>query len=286
MRASIRPIILFLLVSALAMAARPVAAQTVTACGDTVTGSGTLGADLDCTGYDGYAVTVHGGTFDMNGHSITGSITGIFCDKACQIVGPGQVIGSTAIGVNGFETSVRMRQVDVIDNPLGVQCFRKCTLEGPATVSGSGEGIRGGSSVKLTNMTVSGNQGAVTAASSVANGRGGDVVLINSTVSNNAYGGVTAVHRIKAIDSTVTNNGWFGLSAGSFGSCTRSGSVSLIRTTVTGNDTQAECGSTKVCADLVTCGGLPHVRSGSSCDHSYRNESGNPGETLHVCAAD
>jgi hypothetical protein len=75
-------------VSALAALASPVAAQTVTTCGQAVTGAGSLAADLDCTGYDGYAVTVHGGTFAMNGHSITGSITGIYCDRACQIVGP------------------------------------------------------------------------------------------------------------------------------------------------------------------------------------------------------
>jgi hypothetical protein len=284
MRASIRPTILSLLVSALAAAASPVSAQTVTACGQTVTGSGTLAADLDCTGYDGYAVTVHGGTFDMNGHSITGGITAIYCDRACEIDGPGQVIGSTAIGVNGFGTSVHMRQVDVSNNPLGIQCFKRCVLEGPATVSGNGEAIRGGNSVKLTDVTVSANQGGVTAAS--GNGRGGDVLLINSTVSNNVYRGVTAVHRIRAFDSTITGNGEFGVSAGAYGACARRGSVSLSGTTVTGNDTYAGCGSTTVCADVVTCGGLPKIGSGSVCDHSYVNGSGNPGETLHVCAAD
>ena len=157
-------------------------------------------------------------------------------------------------------------------------------LEGPATVSGNGEGIRGGNSVKLIDMTVSANQGGVTAAA--PNLRGGDVALINSTVSNNVYTGVTAQRRIKAIDSTITGNGKFGVSAGAYPNCVRQGSVSLIGTTVTGNDTYAGCGSTTVCADVVTCGGLPKIRSGSVCDHSYVNGSGIPGDTLHVCAAD
>jgi hypothetical protein len=282
MRASIRPTILSLFVVVLAVAASPVSAQTVTMCGQTVTGSGALAADLDCTGYDGAAVTVHGGTLAMSRHSITGGVTGIQCDRPCQIVGPGQVIGSEVFGVNGVETSVHVRQVDVTGNALGIQCFKRCLLEGPATVSGNTQAIRGGNLVKLIDMTVSANQSGIEATS--ATGRGGDVVLINSTVSDNVYTGVTAQRRIKAIDSTITGNGEFGVSAGA--SCVRRGSVSLTGTTVTGNDTYAGCGSTTVCADVITCGGLPKIRSGSVCDHSYLNGSGNPGETLHVCTAD
>src|SRR5205085_1433022 len=139
--------------------AGPGFAQTsVTACGQEVTGPAVLPADLDCRGFGGDAVTIHGGTLTMNGHSITGGRIGVYCDYPCKIIGPGLIDASTQFGADGFGTTVRMQQVDVTNVPsIGVQCFKACVLTGPATISGNGEGVRAGTVAKIRNMTISGN---------------------------------------------------------------------------------------------------------------------------------
>ena len=56
---------------------------------------------------------------------------------------------------------------------------------------------------------------------------------------------------------------------------------------MTGNNTDPDCGTTKVCFDLGTCPGatLPRLRN-STCEHSYVLGSGNPGTDLGVCTLD
>jgi hypothetical protein len=283
---SLRPA--FLAMSMLFAFARPGFAQTaVTTCGQEVSGSATLPADLDCTGFDGNAVTVHGGTLAMNGHTITGAGTGIYCDHKCSIVGPGLVTGATAMGVNAWQTSIYMQQVDLTNNVgFGVQAVEKCVLVGPATISGNMEGVRLGRNAKLIDIALTGNQDAIVAADQ-------EVVMKNGSVTGNTRG-ITADGLVKLTDVTVTGNGTLGVAAGP-SNCvanqtnrfTASGGRVLLKgSTVTGNDTDPSCGTTAVCADIETCGGVAKLKLGSTCDHSYLIGSGNPGQTLHVCSLD
>jgi hypothetical protein len=259
------------------------AQTTVTACGQEVSGHVILPADLDCTGFDGYSVVIHHGSLAMNGHSITGGVSGIFCDGPCNIIGPGLVTGSTGIGVNAFQTTLKMKSVDVTNHAIyGVQSFKNCLLQGPATISGNGLGVRVGTTAKLRDMTITANQTAMAVGDNAGSGR---ALVFDSTISGNAEGGVLAQRLVKAVGSTITGNGTIGISTGWSG-CDRAGILSIVATTVTGNDNHPDCGTTKVCADLATCDKAPKVKAGSTCDHSYVNGSGNPGSDWDVCSLD
>jgi hypothetical protein len=137
-------------------AAGPAAAQTVvTTCGQETFGPATLNADLDCTGFDGYVLTMHGGTLTMNGHTITGGIIGIQCDRTCKIVGPGTVTGSSFVGVNAFEVGLTMSQVDSTNHGYaGAQVWDSATINGPAVFSGNSTAIRVGNKAKLKDLTI------------------------------------------------------------------------------------------------------------------------------------
>ena len=96
----------FVLLAALTFSSSPsFAADLVTTCGQHVT-DGILAGDLDCTGYEGAAVSV-GRSLSLAGFTITGSTgstsAAIDCDKDedihrkgnCAIRGPGTVSGSS-----------------------------------------------------------------------------------------------------------------------------------------------------------------------------------------------
>lgn len=259
----------------------------MTTCGQEVKGDAVLAADLDCTGVE-LGLVINGGKLAMNGHSISNANDeNVRCTKPCTIVGPGLITGAQWFGVNALGTSVHMKQVDVTNcHVAGVQSWKRCMLDGPATISGNGEGVRGGKIVKANNLTITGNQGrAIDVAS---NDPVGVAVVTGCTITGNRSG-VSAPRRVKVINSTITGNGVFGASAGGFvggGSCVRPGSLTVKGSTVTGNDTDPDCGTAKVCADVVTCDLPPRIKSGSTCDHSYVNESGNPGQDWGVCALD
>ena len=260
-------------------------AQTVvTTCGQETSGRAVLNADLDCTGFNGYALTMHGGKLTLNGHTITGSTTPVFCDADCKIVGPGTITGSTAFGVNGYGATVRMRQVDLSNNAYdGLQCFKSCFVEGPATISGNGAGIRSGGNSKVKNVTITGNLGyGVKAANVPETAR---VIVQGSTISGNGTAGVVADVLARVSDTSVSGNGRFGIQVSDL-PCDRNTIAVVKRSAITGNGTNSGCGTTEACGDVATCGVAPHLRVGASCDHSYVNGSGVPGDAWNVCGAD
>lgn len=269
--------------AALSIVATTGFAQTpVTTCGQEVSGAAVLAADLDCTGFNGNAVTLHGGTLTMNGHTITGGDIGVYCDRRCSVVGPGLVTGSNFFGVDGFQTSVHLKQVDVTNVALlGVQCWKSCVVDGPATMSGNGVAVAGSGNTKVRGgVTITGNDTAI----SVSNSHGtASVIVTGSTITANRQG-ISTQRRIKLVDTSVTSNGRSGLTAGEY-KCPRKAIISLVRSTVTGTGTDPSC-TTNVCADITTCGTAPRLDETSTCDHSWVNGSGNPGENWHVCTFD
>jgi hypothetical protein len=271
--------------TALALAlAPPVAAQTpVTTCGQELAGPATLPADLDCTGHTGNAVTLHGGTFTLEGHTITGGLVGVYCSGPCKIIGPGTVTASSGIGVLSFGRTLRMKEVDVTNHPImGVEPWQSATILGPATISGNAIGVRNGGKVTLRDVTMTGNGRAVEAANGAATAR---AYVFDSTITGNGAG-ILADRIVKVVDSTVTGNGTFGIRVSGGSSCDHKATASIKRSTVTGNDTDAGCGTTEVCADVATCQAPPRLAGGAVCDHSYRVGSGNPGEDWDVCTLD
>jgi len=270
--------------AALSIVATTAFAQTpVTACGQEVSGSAALAADLDCTGFIGNAVTVHGGTLALNGHTITGGDIGVYCDRRCSVVGPGLVTGGKYFDIDAFGTSVHVKQVDVTNaGVFGVQSWKSCVIDGPATMSGNGAAVATSGKTKVRGgVTISGNGTAISAND---NHGTGSVIVTGSTITGNGWG-ITTQHKIKLIDATVTDNGRGGLVTGEY-RCPRKTVVKLVRSTVTGNDTDASCGTTNVCADITGCGTAPKLDETSTCEHSYVNGSGNPGDSWHVCTLD
>lgn len=282
---NVRRLFLLVMCAAIFASAGSVAAQTVvTTCGQETSGPAVLNADLDCAGFDGYALTMHGGTLTMNGHTITGGLIGVQCDITCKIVGPGTVTASTFAGVNAFGVGLKMSQVDVTNNAVfGAQVWDQAVISGPAVFSGNGEAIRVGVKAKLKDLTITGNGAGVDAAN---NAKVGSISVQGSTITNNDGAGLGAQRSIKVTDSVVTDNGDSGiLAAGGF-NCEKKAGATLVRSTVTGNGTNPSCGSTKVCADVATCKKRPRVKPGSTCGTSYQIGSGNPGSDWGACTLD
>lgn len=266
-------------------AARPAAAQTVvTTCGQETHGAAALNADLDCTGFDGYALTMHGGTLTMNGHAIIGGIIGVQCDRNCKIFGPGAVTGSDFVGVNGYGVAVTMSQVDISNcGYAGAQIWDGAKISGPAVFSGNGTAITA-SSAKLAELTITGNGTGVGVGNAADTGR---ITITGSTVSGNTYDGLAAEHAIKVVNSTIMDNGWSGIDATGGTYCKETkGAATLWGSTVTGNGTSPDCGSTRECADVATCKKAPHLKLGSACGTSHRNGTGIPGDDWGVCTQD
>lgn len=266
----------------LLLAGRASAQTVLSTCGQEIHGFAIMNADLDCTGFAGHAVDIHGGKLDMNGHTLTGGNGGISCDGNCKIIGPGTVTASAGIGINALDSPVRVQQVDVTDHAVyGVQCGKGCTLNGPMTISGNGVGVRAGHTAKLRVVTLSGNGIGVDASN---NDDRGHALLFDSTVTGNVTG-VSADRLVKTSNTTVTGNSEIGVDVDD-GSCSGKGLASIKGGTVTGNGTDSDCGTTVACADLATCKTPPHLAGGATCDHSYVNGSGIPGSDWDVCALD
>lgn len=282
----LRPAHLPLLVvcAVLLVPAGRVRAQTiVTTCGQETNGPATLNADLDCTGFTGNALTMHGGMLTMNGHTITGGNVGVQCDRSCKIVGPGTVTGSSFVGVNAYGVGVTMSKVDVTNCGFaGAQVWKLAKISGPAVFSGNGLAITS-SSAKLVNLTITGNGGGVGAGNESKNG---SISIEGSTITGNAGTAIGAQHSIRVVNSTVTDNGTSGVYASGGYDCERKGSVLLINSTVTGNGTDPACGSTKPCADVIACKKPPRVKIGSTCGTSYQLDSGIPGLDWDACTQD
>jgi hypothetical protein len=161
------------------------AGDTVSSCGQRVTGSAVLAADLDCSGYaTGPAVELTG-TLDLASHTILGNptATAVACDGNCVVRGPGTITG--ALG--------------------GVAGARSVRIENAATiVSNVEEGVVAAGSVDVRDSVVRLNRIGIDA----VYGRG---VLYRSDVSENRGSGLLANRAAKIVDSTVNGNGSIGV---------------------------------------------------------------------------
>jgi hypothetical protein len=269
----------------LLVAVSPTAAATsVTTCGQEVEGSAVLNADLDCTGVADYAVVIHHGTLTLNSFTITGG-RGVFCDGPCKVYGAGTITGSEWFGINGFGSALKVRNVTLTNNAIAaIQSYRNCKVEGPAPISNNGGGIRAAGNLTARDLTISDNTyDAIEAANNSGIAR---VSLRNVVITGNRTG-ILAQNGAKVVDSTISGNRQAGIIDGSFNCLGSSSLVALKNSTVIGNDTDPECGTTKVCFDIGVCpdATLPRLNS-STCEHSYVRGSGDPGTDLGVCTLD
>jgi hypothetical protein len=216
----------------------------ITECGQHVEGRGVLQSDLDCTGFL-WGVEVDG-RLDMNGHTITVSPerTAIHCTSKCKIFGPGTVTGTGGLGVIG----------------RGAFLMRDVTITGMARAA------------KIVPILGKGH-----------------AIIQHCTVTNNDDG-ITLEVPANIKDTVITGNGRSGLivseSIDRTGTapCTASPKAHLLRTTVTGSGTHADC-ATINCPDVYACGRAPRLVK-STCETSCNGGTGFPCTTLGICTND
>ena len=173
----------------------PVFAFDLTACGQTVP-AGEVGVlQTDISGCDVAVALANRAVLEMAGHSIVAGRLGVLCtEPRCAVHGPGDISGGAA-GIWGFYPTgkVEVSDVDIHDTTLaGIQNARRGDLTNVtvrrvgfgapdpeysagiyvdrlrgtnvATTDNAGYGVLGGTSVKLTALTATGNGNAGIAA--------------------------------------------------------------------------------------------------------------------------
>ena len=196
-------------------------AQTITECGQRVSGSATLGADLDCTGF-AEGVIVEKGNLALAGHTISNaSNAGVLCENACKIFGPGALSGN-AIGIYGY-ASTKIDGVTVeLNTGVGVYVFSpvqsfprsnyKPVKVTNSTIADNGShGIEVGGTAKVFDSQVVRNGGNGVHALSPPNGA---TKIKRSNISENVEDGVETGGGIRASDSSFNDNGIFGVIMG------------------------------------------------------------------------
>ncbi len=254
-----------LLLGGAARAGTPV---PVTTCGQIVSGTGQLLADLDCSANADEAVKLSGRLL-LNGFTLIGNpaFDVVRCEVGrCGVSGPGTITGGSD----------------------GVRSDRGARVDAGAVIAGNaGDGVRTESTAKVMDSTVSGNGGdgvrsksRATVQRSTVSGNGGDGVrtdstasLKESTVTGNAGAGVDSDRTAKAKVSSVTANGLDGL---------KGLKVVLSNSTATGNGTAPICGLLDDCADLAAAS-RPRLAGISGCGTSRDTENGG---SWGVCAND
>jgi len=215
----------------LLLSTAPASAQVaVDTCGQVVSDSGVLVADLDCVGVLGpyeSAVTLRGGKreLDLAGFTVRGGRYAVECEGNCSVTSsaPGAAIADATL--------------------FGIYSCANLKLENVAISDNGSDGVRVGNRGRLANLSLSGNGGSGVSAGSLGtncsgepvgrakagalrldgvsatnNGRhgvsvGGKVKLQDTIASFNASRGVFAT-QIAARDSTIEGNGAAGLDAG------------------------------------------------------------------------
>jgi hypothetical protein len=276
-----RLMLIVVLAMGVAIPGRADADTAVTVCGQEVHGNGFLAADLDCTGFSGYAAIIVGGTFSLGGFTLSGGDFGsVSCPGSCKVVGPGTITGSPFAGIVAFG-SLKTSDIDLTNHTAyGLECFKACKLTG-GTISGNGDGLRGGAGAVIKGVTISGNTGYGVRMQN--NARRAKAKILNSSITDNGDEGVFADRSVSVRDSAITGNGTFGATAGS-SDCSTNGVVKLKNADVTGNGIDPACGVSERCADVASCR-LPRV-IGSTCGTSYMQNSGFPGDDWNVCTLD
>ncbi len=181
--------ILFVAVSA--HAAGPV---SVTACGQSYAGEGSLVADLDCSGYAGDAVSIKKGSLDLAGFTLTAGLQhGIVCEGRCSVDGGGgSVVGA---GIDGIHNAGRRLAV----SDLTISLSGRNGIGAPGTLPYA---------VKRSHVTVSGSTISNSAERGI-NSRKASVS--NSTISGNGLSGLYIARNLDITDSDVSANGNYGI---------------------------------------------------------------------------
>ena len=221
----------------------------VTTCGQYLEGPGYLSADLlGCTDYAA-VVMDKGASLDLRGFTVAGATYTIYCEGACEVVGPGTITGASYDGIAALGT-LKIRDVTARDNRLA--------------------GVLAGRSLKATNVTLTGN-----------GKRGyeiyGHVKIDGATITGNGEGGVANSTRL--YNAMVTNNLRGGV---------RFTHAAVRDSTLASNVSDPDCGVTIPCADLMGSSELsrtPRLKR-SSCETSYKGTGEVPGDTWGVCTLD
>lgn len=262
--------------------------------GGSVTGDAELMGDIDCTGSEIPAVTISKGSLALNGFAIKGGIVGVLCQHACRATGPGTILDAE-MGISAYG-ALKVTDVDVDGSEyIGIQCFQSCSVTGGTLRNsgdpqdpriGDGEGIRSTKVLKLGRVTITNNgYGAIARSYPKHHGK---LLASNSSFNGNGIG-VVADKSAKLTDSSASGNLVAGVLIGDFlyeEPCPDSPkTVQLKNTTATGNGTGDGCGTTRSCADLVTCR-KPKLDALSTCGTNRDAASGIPGSDWDVCSAD
>jgi hypothetical protein len=291
------------IVFALLVIASPASAVWTVECGDVYAGSGQLAAD--CEG----DVTIDGGSLDLRGHSIRGSVR---CKRdECEVYsdgGRGTISGSTglsratkraSVGIDAAGASLIVRNVEVSGFGTGVTANAVRAVD-IAVLGNGGFGIKAVGQIELIDSTVAlnGNDGLHSqlghvrvSGSQIAGNRGNGVralkgVTIDTTsIVWSGRDGIRNFSGNVVVDrSTVSGNGHDGVRTDD-SDCFPSGTLELRTSTVEGNAVDPDCGASRTCADIAACR-LARTSSSSSCGTSYRLQSGLPGESFRLCSLD
>lgn len=166
----------------------------VTTCGQQVIGGrGFLSGDLDCAGWDGYAIHLAGARLDLNGFTITGGMeVGVLCSTRCRIEGPGTITGSRLDNVTSWsDKTLKIRNVTVSNSALGhgisaIAVIAKIVARDVTVIGNAGSGLDSSHLVRLKGGTVTGNGTyGVRAGPSVLGGKEGKVVARGASISGN-----------------------------------------------------------------------------------------------------
>jgi hypothetical protein len=220
----------------------------VTSCGTTLVGVGELVGDLDCSGYNGPAVIVDG-TLRMNDHTLTG-----YTDA------------------EGIQPTV-----DCYSNGI-----RSCAIVGPGKIVGGGIGVYG-PFVRMKYVTITGagtgiDAGRAHLRSCKIDGNGQVIPGLGNVLG----GGIAIGYRLTLVDSTVTDNGFYGI----YHHGQLQSKLDLKRSTIVGNgNVAAYCSGRPInCGDIVTWTELKRVSlRATTCDISRLRDTGT---SLGICSGD
>jgi len=255
-------------VTGLAAPARAAAPPTeVNTCGQVFSGSGFLSGDLDCSGFVGTAITIQGGTLNLQGFTLTAPSVSdapvIACAKSCKIVSDavGATITASGSGVtsvisglagpNGPKINIRISNVVINDVAVATGPGNVKILD--STVMGitdsSHFGALDADRVTLVRSVVTGNSvpgifgRAKLIDSEVSNNTGvgvdGTAVLKRSMIFGNSEDGIGLTNRVRVTDSSITGNGRRGMDL------FVSGKAKILRSDISGNATQGIGGQAK-----------------------------------------
>jgi len=239
-----------LLVLSLAGVAEAWEPEAVTSCG--TTGKHLyLASDIDCTGTPlGGVGLSKGGTLDLRGFKISGSATnGVLCVGRCKIFGGGVIENSTHNGIEAWG-SLRVSNVTIRGSRRrGIDGYRRVRIEDSVIVENLDDGVAAGRGLRVERSTISDN----------------GCPAWNGPCDHDPppfSDGIQTNHTAKVIDSTVSDNAFGGITARR---------VRTWNVVAVGNTFHPSCHVTVSCGDIESAR-RPRVRD-TICDRSIDSDS-------------